>query len=202
MWLIKPKNNYDINGFIHKYPRINVSASCSTVRGYDSETGRNFPCDAPITVSSTDIWYSNNDNYNSYTVSFNDFSIYLNYYSVKVGEDQAFPKQWILERIDANNNPTTLSTVHESQLNTNWAVKTFKNEGPKGPFKQFKFTSTGLNYIPTSNEAYNKYHLSFYLYKVDFFGYATILSNIYESKFSLKLSNLFFIFILVLFPIK
>ena len=181
------------------YPNINVSASCSSTREFDSQYNRVFECDAPITVDSKNLWFSNTNPGNTYTVSFDDFSIYLISYSVQVGIDSAYPKQWILEGIDSKNQHTTLSTVDESNLNQNYSIGVFFNEGPKGPYKQFKFTSTGQNYASPSNSGYDTYKNSFYLYKVDFFGYANILSNMHSWNVCPRHSNMLtsYVFILI-----
>ena len=199
MYLLKEKNNNDIYGFIHKYPNLNVSATCSSTR--DPLSDRNFQCDAPIKVDSTDIWYSKNeDETHTYTVSFNDFSIYLTSYSIQVSTDPAFPKQWTLDGIDANNQITRLSEIDDSNLNEAMAIGVFPNNNSKGPYKQFKFTSTGLNYLSSSNSGYNTYKYCFYLYKIDFFGYANILSNMHSWNVCPRHNQWILSYILVLYP--
>ena len=181
MWAIKQKNKQDINVFIHKFPNINVSAICSSTREEDTETGRVFDCNAPININSQQIWYSYNET-NTYTVMFHDFSVYLTSYSIQVQEDSAYPKQWTLHGIDYYRRSYLLSTIKESNIKSNYEVKVFENEGKIGPFKQFKFTSTGLNYLPSSHAGFQSYKYAFYLYKVDFFGFTKFVNIAYTCK--------------------
>ena len=185
-----PRNDFDINGVLHLYKNIKVKANCSNTR--ENVENRIFDCNAPINISSGDIWYSNEYKLGqTYTVSFIDTIIYLSHYSIQVSNDGAFPQSWIIEGKGYNDNWELISNVSNSGINTNYQIKTYSVD-KRNPYQHFRMTNTGLNIAASPS-----FRGALYLYKIDFFGAIETLLQQTVKCYHHSFYHYFIIFILI-----
>ena len=118
-FILTPKTNSDLEGFIHKLgPKI---VKADAINEPFISTG--FSKQNPVTPNSTNNWVSTNTKGSWYSVSFPHQLIYLTNYSIRVNDlgcseatcCRRFPRSWLLQgRIGKTDKWTTIHQVDDS----------------------------------------------------------------------------------------
>ena len=173
--LYLPLNDSDINGIIHKYPKVKVT--------FDS-TKYETPCTNAIDPSINYHFCGRRDEYNQWmSFSFSRIKIFITNYSVQAPTGEYPPYSWKLFG-KKNGNWVLLDTVNESKLDAGYYSIETRRVNEEGPFNEFNITTDHTNY-GGGNE--------FRIYKIDVFGF---ISN-FRCTFHCKRERKLFVYVLV-----
>ena len=157
MNILLPKNESDINGFIHKLKKLKVSCS-------ESSYVDNANCVYAIKPS-LDMHFHSNSSANQWlNVSFPRNKVLLTHYSYQAPSySQSYwrgPRSWIFRGLNEKNEWIPLDDVFNEGPNSDHGVLTRK-VNQSAAFSAFSIQMYGINYY---NDA------SLRVYKIDFFG--------------------------------
>ena len=157
MNILQPKNNSDINGFIHKVKHLKVSCN-------ESSCADGVHCNNAINPS-IDIHFCSKSAQNQWmNVSFPKNKILLTHYSYQAPsyDDIGWrgPKSWIFRGLNEMNEWIDLDVVDNEGPDFDHGVLT-RSVNQSGLFSAFSLQMYGINY-------YGNQQLR--VYKIDFFG--------------------------------
>ena len=162
---IIPKSDADINGIIHKYPKIKRNASSLSVA--ESKVEAYGPQNA-IDPYTNKYFHSNYLADDWFMVTFPKNSLFITNYTIQTyyinNITGSHLKQWVAEGLDASGNWIKIDEELQSKLNSPYEIQT-KRTTNFGPFSSFRINRTGKSY-------FNNYALV--IHNIDFFGVVDI----------------------------
>ena len=176
--LYLPINDSDINGIIHKYPKVKVTCDSTTAaqRGYE--------CNNAINPSKDFHFCGRRDDYNQWmSFSFSRTNIHVTHYSLQAPISYSPPYSWKLFG-KKNGNWVLLDTVNESKLIPGYYSVETRRVNEEGPFNEFNITTDHKN-IGGGYE--------FRIYKIDVFGFVSNFLCSFHFKRERKLSAFVFV---------
>ena len=144
MYNIQPKNNSDINGFIHSLPLLHVTCKSSSYQVTGSQ------CINAITPSHNYHFTTNESDNEWFEMEFPNFPIYMQYYSLQVpNQTQSWgwfsPKSWELFGITLEGKTISIDNVTDSQLKGAYKVVTYHISNPNF-YIGLRLVMQGVNY--------------------------------------------------------